>query len=352
MSIESCNSLAMFNFRCTKPEKPQYEVSSEIASIPEASVKPAQSRQPDAKGKSPKGKADAEEDDVEDSTMQVERQEIRWGEQVGEGQTARVYLGEWRGKPVAIKSMEPCRRNSVSGMKREIALLREVDVLGKVSHPNLVQFFGVSVETEPYLIITEFCFGGTLFEFLHECDLQPCIEQKVKMAGDIALSMNYLHSFKPMIIHRDLKSLNLLLAKRVKSQADVPLVKLTDFGFAKTKDEENWGGMTKNVGTFHWMAPEVGTGKYDQKADVYSYAMVLYEVLCEEIPFEEFDPGDVFKRVVGGERPDLEAVPPDCPDSIKKLMVQCWVHRPELRPPFSDICPVVDEVQKKLLASK
>merc|ERR1719456_1750376 len=108
--------------------------------------------------------------------------------------------------------------------------------------------------------------------------------------------MDYLHKHRPMIIHRDLKSLNLLLQETVGSPSDTPTVKVSDFGLAKMRDEDaegSWGKMTATAGTFHWMAPEVHTGKYDEKADVYSFAMVLFEIAGREVPFEELEPEKV-----------------------------------------------------------
>merc|ERR1719198_501572 len=102
-----------------------------------------------------------------------------------------------------------------------------------------------------------------------------------------------------MIIHRDLKSLNLLLLKRVERQQDVPVVKVSDFGLSRMQDSAydfDWKKitMTNAAGTFHWMAPEVFTGtRYDEKVDVYSYAMLLFEVICREMPFEEVDAKEV-----------------------------------------------------------
>merc|ERR1719433_742433 len=153
--------------------------------------------------------------------------------------------------------------------------------------------------------------------------------------------MDYLHKFNPQIIHRDLKSLNLLLSKPVLSSTDIPLVKVSDFGLSRMKDqapESEWGKMTIAAGTCHWMAPEVFTGTvYDEKVDVYSYGMILFEIVCREIPFEEEEPAAVGKLTVNGARPDLEAVPPDCPTDLRELMIRCWAQDPKGRPKFDEV---------------
>mmetsp|Transcript_123697 Transcript_123697/g.200998 ORF Transcript_123697/g.200998 Transcript_123697/m.200998 type:complete len:193 (-) Transcript_123697:91-669(-) len=181
--------------------------------------------------------------------------------------------------------------------------------------------------------------GGTVFDVLH-CDdtVELQWNQQLRMCSDVASAMDYLHKFNPQIIHRDLKSLNLLLSKKITSPEDIPLVKVSDFGLAKMKDHsEEWGKMTVAAGTFHWMAPEVQTGHYDEKADVYSYAMVLYEIICCEVPFDDLEPAEVPEAVCGGARPDLEAVPDDCPDKLLELMIICWNEDPSRRPSFAQI---------------
>jgi len=111
-----------------------------------------------------------------------------------------------------------------------------------------------------FRIITEYCAGGCCFELLHNCDhIDLSWVQQHKMCTDVALAMDYLHKFNPQIIHRDLKSLNLLLAEPIVSSVDIPRVKVSDFGLSRMNDtaDEDWGRMTKAAGTCHWMAPEV-----------------------------------------------------------------------------------------------
>merc|ERR1719353_346453 len=163
------------------------------------------------------------------------------------------------------------------------------------------------------------------------------------MAQDVARAMSYLHDFKPAVIHRDLKSLNLLLTSLIQDIRQVPVVKVSDFGLAKMQDgEQSWGKMTVEAGTFHWMAPEVASGHYNQKADVYSFSMVLFELICREIPFEDLEPNDVLKLTKEGHRPDPEAVPPNTPQELEALMHACWKHNPEERPDFHYVCKELD----------
>ena len=137
------------------------------------------------------------------------------------------------------------------------------------------------------MVVTEFCSGGCLFELLHNSDLFDLSwPQKGKMLMDVANAMNYLHSpeqGKPTVIHRDLKSLNILLLEPVMTLGDVPHCKVTDFGLSRITSDgsADFGTMTSAVGTCHWMAPEVlQSNHYDQKADVYSFGMIMFEVIC------------------------------------------------------------------------
>lgn len=203
-----------------------------------------------------------------------------------------------------------------------------------------MKFHGLAFDQQPYVLISEFCNGGALYDLLHESEYEELTAaQQLKMCTDVAEAMDYLHKFKPQIVHRDLKSLNLLLHEPVTSTADIPLVKVADFGIGKMRDdEEEWGVMTKEVGTPHWMAPEMGTQSYDEKVDIYSYSMVIFEIICREIPFDDLDPGEVLQVANGGTRPDLEAVPPRMPGELIDLMVSCWEQEPDDRPSFEVIC--------------
>jgi len=232
-------------------------------------------------------------------------------------------------------------------MKQEVAFSRETTVAAKVRHNNLVQFFGAVLERQPYLMITEFVSGGTVFHLLYVDDNTPKLrwKQRLRMCSDVANAMDYLHEFKPQIIHRDLKSLNMLLTRSISGPRDMPNVKVSDFGLAKMKEEQQeWGAMTAQAGTIRWMAPEVPTGRYNEKADVYSYAMVLYEIICYEVPFHDFETLQVISAVKSGARPRLDAVPPDCPVKLMSLMILCWTQDQSTRPSFTQVRTALNKI--------
>lgn len=303
---------------------------------------------PRGSGKSPRGSKGAfSPRDDEIDLVEIDPSELQYHKKVGSGCTAEVFRGFWQDKEVAIKQIDWAK--STMGRAEQRAFDREVAIMAQTNNPYLVRLMGIASMQRPLRVITEYCAGGCLFELLHNCDEVELVwHQQLKMCKDVAIAMDYLHKFTPQIIHRDLKSLNLLLLHPVVSASDIPHVKVSDFGLARMKEKSNadWGKMTIAAGTCHWMAPEVFQGtRYDEKVDIYSYSMILFEILCQEIPFEDEEPAAVQKLATEGIRPDLEAVPPDCPDLLRELMITSWNADPRHRPPFDTIVNLLDTVQ-------
>lgn len=304
----------------------------------------------------------SESESEEDIPLTAE--ELTLQEHVGTGSTAEVYKGLWRNQVVAIKTLTSQSRLMADSEK--VALEREMSILGRANHPNLVHMFGFICAQRPWRIVTEYCEGGTLFDLLYEReDVEITWALRMKVCKDIAAAMDYLHRFSPPIVHRDLKSLNMLLAKELQPPSsssgpphrgsqptDLPVIKVSDFGLARMKDksEDDWGQMTNGAGTHNWMAPEVlGGSVYDERVDVYSYAMVVFEVVCIEVPFDEEDQQNLSRRIIQGLRPNLEeAWPPDAPPLLARLVTDCWAHEPELRPPFRDVVAALEVVSRGL----
>ena len=184
-------------------------------------------------------------------------------------------------------------------------------------------------------IIQEFIEGGTLYELL--TSPQPMTtDTRLAFALDIARGMAYLRWALPPIIHRDLKSLNLLVAAGPPGH---PLtVELTDFGLARSK-QTMMGETAKmtQVGTPYWTAPEIfDDATYNETADVYSFAMVLYEIWARKLPWQGLQPVQVALKVVNERaRPPVPAAmdTEEC-FGISALMSECWGHEPSRRPTF------------------
>mmetsp|Transcript_64697 Transcript_64697/g.140958 ORF Transcript_64697/g.140958 Transcript_64697/m.140958 type:complete len:285 (-) Transcript_64697:562-1416(-) len=266
------------------------------------------------------------------------------GLQLGHGATAKVFKCSYRGCDAAAKVLE--RRKS-----NQKAVQRELSVLKRIHHGNIVRMLGAAVSGDSVMMFMELCEGDCAFNLLYMQDFTLELAQQEAMLSQVACAMEYLHEHEPQIIHRDLKSLNVLLKKAVRSHEAILDVKLADFGLARIEDFKSaskWEAMTKTAGTNLWRAPEVSTGSYDAKVDVYSFAIFMFEVLAQEMPFEGMAIADVPQAVRGGERPDLEAIPSSVPEKMSGLMVQCWADSPRSRPSFSSIRAALQESVTRL----
>ncbi|KAJ6347493.1 hypothetical protein OIU76_004050 [Salix suchowensis] len=176
--------------------------------------------------------------------------EIRWedlqlGEEIGRGSYAAVLRGIWNGSDVAVKIY-------LGNQYKEETLLdyqKEIDIMKSLRHPNVLLFMGAVYSPERLAIVTEFLPRGSLFKTLHKNSPAVDIRRRLKMALDVARGMNYLHHRNPPILHRDLKSSNLLVDKNW-------TVKVGDFGLSKWKDAAFLTAKSGR-GTPQWMAPEV-----------------------------------------------------------------------------------------------
>nr|XP_043631882.1 serine/threonine-protein kinase STY13-like [Erigeron canadensis] len=259
------------------------------------------------------------------------------GPKIGEGAHAKVYEGKYKNKTVAIKIVN--KGDTPENIaKTEGRFAREVAMLSKVQHKNLVKFIGACKEPV-MVIVTELLTGGTLRKYL--VNLRPRgldIRVAIGFALDIARAMECLHSHG--IIHRDLKPENLLLT------ADHKIVKLADFGLAR--EESLTEMMTAETGTYRWMAPELystvtlrhGEKKhYNHKVDAYSFAIVLWELIHNKLPFEGMSNlqaayAAAFKNV----RPSAD----DLPEDLALIVTSCWKEDPNARPNFSQIIQMLN----------
>ena len=152
-------------------------------------------------------------------------------------------------------------------------------------------------------------------------------EVKYKIILEIAQGMEYIHDWE--IIHRDLKSANVLLNDNFDCF-------LTDFGLSRATDQR----MTLNLGTVFWMAPEVfsGDGTYTKSVDVFSFGVLLWEIVTRETPYNDLPSWSVPDKVIAGER---LTIPSSCPIELKNLIESCWHQNPSRRPTFSQIVEIV-----------
>lgn len=246
--------------------------------------------------------------------------------QIGKGGFSDVFLGKQHktGMLCAIKILK------VRNLDRDnfVIYKREVGILASGKNRFLLNFIGFTT-TYPFVIITEYVEKGTLYDSLHRKPGSPSLSgtQKTLIAMGIAYAMDRLHKIR--VIHRDLKSLNILLDNQC-------LPKVIDFGLSRFRNE-NDSILTGDIGTPHWMAPELFESReYTNKVDVYSYGMVIWEMITGTYPFHDLTAVQIaYKVCKENARPEIptRGVSP----AIKKLIISCWSKSPEHRPTFKQI---------------
>ncbi|KAI5481906.1 mitogen-activated protein kinase kinase kinase 13 [Pseudohyphozyma bogoriensis] len=211
-------------------------------------------------------------------------------EKVGSGGFKDVYKGLYRKQTIAIADI----RGHLTDMDiKELGLLRDL------RHTNIVTFIGVSIPKEPnsvpVMIVTELCSNGDLFDYIRGVEHPPFLQMLEIMLG-IARGVEYLHTRTPAIIHRDIKSSNVLIT-------DKGVAKINDFGLARVKTSTR-SVIRSLVGTVNWQAPElwVPHPRYNEKVDVYSVALVFWEILqwhqpVKRYPFESMNEHAIYDAV-------------------------------------------------------
>ncbi|XP_022762263.1 serine/threonine-protein kinase STY46-like [Durio zibethinus] len=263
---------------------------------------------------------------------EIDPRHLKFENKIASGSYGDLYKGTYCSQEVAIKVLEPERINT--DMQKEFT--QEVFIMRKVRHKNVVQFIGACTKPPGLCIITEFMSGGSVYDYLHKQRGVFKLPSLLKVAIDVSKGMNYLHQNN--IIHRDLKAANLLM-----DENDV--VKVADFGVARVKAQS--GVMTAETGTYRWMAPEVIEHKpYDHKADVFSFGIVLWELLTGKLPYEYLTPLQAAVGVVQkGLRP---TIPKHTNPKLAELLERCWQKDPTLRPDFSEIIEILQLIAREV----
>ncbi|KAG8093113.1 hypothetical protein GUJ93_ZPchr0012g20790 [Zizania palustris] len=265
--------------------------------------------------------------------------EILWedlaiGEQIGQGSCGTVYHALWYGSDVAVKvfSKQEYSEEVIQTFRQEVSLMK------KLRHPNILLFMGAVTSPHRLCIVTEFLPRGSLFGLLQRNNTKLDWRRRVHMALDIARGMNYLHHSSPPIIHRDLKSSNLLVDKNW-------TVKVADFGLSRLKRETFLTTKT-GKGTPQWMAPEMLRNEpSDEKSDVYSYGVILWELVTQKIPWENLNSMQVI-GAVGFMNHRLD-IPSETDPQWASLIMSCWESDPRHRPSFQELLERLRELQRQ-----
>ncbi|XP_057952045.1 probable serine/threonine-protein kinase SIS8 isoform X2 [Malania oleifera] len=358
-------------------------------------------REPEALGPNPESERISDRSIGNDSAKSevalddVAECEIAW-EDITLGSYGEVYRGDWHGTEVAVKKFLD---QDISGESLE-EFKSEVRIMKKVRHPNVVLFMGAVTRAPNLSIVTEFlpriedmsalwrfgrkwihilkgkktwvlvwdkiqflfslwavvagCFKGmcledvqhdwgSLYRLIHRPNNQLDERRRLRMALDAARGMNYLHNCTPVIVHRDLKSPNLLVDKNW-------VVKVCDFGLSRMK-HNTFLSSRSTAGTAEWMAPEVLRNEpSNEKCDVFSFGVILWELSTLQQPWGGMNPMQVV-GAVGFQHRRLE-IPSDMDPAIADIIQRCWQTDPKMRPSFSEIMAALKPLQKPISSSQ
>jgi len=214
-------------------------------------------------------------------------------------------------------------------------------IMRLLNHPNIVHMAGIV--KKPIALVTEYLPFGSLYQFLQREDAPKKLHwaMRIKILMDVAEGVAFMHSLQPQIMHRDLKTLNILMAA---DNENAPVVaKVADFGTCVAA--ATFAGRV--VDNPLWLAPEIMAGcEYSEKADVYSFGMMLYEVLERKLPFDEFETkflSKLEKQIEEGLRPTLPV--DSTPPTYAELTRECWAGDPLVRPDFATIVKKLKQMQ-------
>ncbi|CAK5277318.1 unnamed protein product [Mycena citricolor] len=263
-------------------------------------------------------------------------------EKIGSGGFKDVFIGKFKNRKIAISEF----RGQLNAMD-----IKELKLLGGFDHPNIVRFLGVSVPENPkntkessVMIVSELCSNGDLFDYIRTV-AAPSYNKVISIMLDIALGLEYLHLRKPSVIHRDCKSSNILITAK-------GVAKIADFGLAKVKQSTR--SMVRSlVGTVNWQAPELWHAhpKYNHKVDVFSCAMVFWEMLQwhqkeKRFPWEHMNEHAIYEAVgTKKQRPSTAGLKKQWSPAIVELMERMWAHQPDDRPTMSEVVAALREMK-------
>ncbi|GMI81394.1 MAPKKK delta-1 [Hibiscus trionum] len=258
------------------------------------------------------------------SEWEIPWEDLQIGERIGIGSYGEVYKADWNGTEVAVKKFLD---QDFSG-DALVQFKCEVEIMLRLRHPNVVLFMGAVTRPPHFSILTEYLPRGSLYTLLHRAIPQLDERRRMRMALDVAKGMNYLHTSQPTIVHRDLKTPNLLVDKNW-------VVKVCDFGLSRSK-HHTFLSSKSSAGTPEWMAPEILRNEpADEKSDVYSFGVILWELVTLQVPWKGLNPMQVV-GAVGFQNRHLE-IPDDVDPMIAQIIRDCWQKEPHLRPSFGQL---------------
>ncbi|KGN64685.1 serine/threonine/tyrosine-protein kinase HT1 [Cucumis sativus] len=268
--------------------------------------------------------------------LSIDLSKLMFGHRFAFGAHSRLYHGIYEDKVVAAKMINlPANDENGDLAGRLVKQFgREVTLLSRLHHPNVIKLVAAVKKPPVYCIITEYLPQGSLRAYLHKLEKKSLpLQKQIAIALDIARGMEYIHS--QGVIHRDLKPENILIDQDF-------CLKIADFGIAC--EEAHCDTLAEDPGTFRWMAPEMIKRKpYGRKVDIYSFGLLLWELVAGKIPYEDMTPIQAAFAVV--DKNIRPVIPSECPPVIRVLIEQCWCEKPEKRVEFWQVVKVLEQVE-------
>ena len=237
---------------------------------------------------------------------------------LGKGSGGTAHLARWRGAVCVVKLVKP-----IDTLARA-AFIRECSIMARLRHPNVMSFYGFGVDKEQHCaIVCEYATGGTLKAWLYEGKRRP-LRTRLEVALGIARAMDYVSSQN--VLHRDLKPSNVFM------KGECPM--LADFGLARFC-AANGEELTGETGTYIYMAPEViKSQNYDSRADVYSFGVLLCELVTCTEPFQPHNSTGIQIATAVADKGFRPKVPDDVHAGMRAIIEMCWQQDVENRPQF------------------
>lgn len=284
------------------------------------------------------------------ASRRIPASDLRLGRCISRGGFGLVFVGDLRGRQVAVKKIRNDRTVETDQIEQ---FIREITLISTLQHPRIVEFIGVSWENTlaDLAAVTELMERGDLRNvtrgFKRRGYRLTWDAHKTRIAMHVAQALEYLHSRTPAVVHRDLKAKNVLL--NVEMEA-----KLSDFGIARERPDEASQMMTAGIGTSFWIAPEVLMGRdYDERADIYSFGVVLSELDTDDYPYwnasnppqGKAQENEILRQVAsGGRRPAFGA---DCPGPILAIAARCLQAEPSDRPSAAELVILLQQLERE-----
>lgn len=280
---------------------------------------------------------DYEDDFEEDATLPVPQPtsakqpwcvislaDLSVGDLLAQGAMGAIHAATWRGQRVAVKTLHDTSAAVLASTEAELLMHAALD------HPNIVTLHGANLNPPGCCIVMERC-SSSLFEKLHKQRGDFDRRSLVGMAIQIAEGLSFLHSRSPPLVHRDVKSHNVLLAY----SGDC---KLCDFGLINAREV--------TAGTPNYMAPELFLSKpHGVSVDTFAFGVLLNEMFSREVPWDGYQPFDIKERVVKGERPPT---PRTMPHACEGLLRKAWHQHASLRPRIEQVVTTLQSVEQNL----